>query len=181
MWGGLMCPIIPVSRRLPANWGDSISMPRPIDLAHGYLRFFEPDVLVQTKASQFETLGLGEDQSFGSRRFHSLDEVVREETGMDPDLNVGLNMCDRYSHLFKTEFQFAKRVKPRILKFHEGTKADTTFFEAAFGYFPKDGVLPYFNDVYRRTMDSEDAAPSAETWLEIVQEQAGHLQKPLAF
>ena len=169
-----MCPIVPVSKRLPANWGDGSSMPRPIDLAHGYLRFFEPDVLVQTQASQFETLGLGEDQSFGSRRYHSLDEVVREETGMDPDLNVGLNMCDRYSHLFKTEFQFAKRVKPRILKFHEGTKADTSFFEAAFGYFPKDGVLPYFNDVYRRTMDSEDAAPSAETWLEIVQKQAGY-------
>lgn len=174
MWGGLMCPIIPVPKRLPAHWFDGHSKPKPVDLAHGYLRFFEPDVLVQTETSQFDRLGLGEDQSFGKRRYHSLDQVVRQDAGMDPDLNVGLNMCDRYSHLFETEFQFAKRVKPQILSFREGTKADTAFFEAAFGYFPKDGILPYFADAYRQTMDSKDAAPSAETWSEIVQGQAGY-------
>ena len=169
-----MCPLIPVAGRLPAHWNDLPATTKPIDLAQGYLHFFEPDVLVQTEPGQFERLGLGHDQSFGKRRYYSLDQVIRHEAGMDPDLNVGLNMCDFYWHLFKTEFQFAKRMKPRVLQFREGTKAATTFFEAAFGYFPKDDILPYFADVYHQTFGAEDADPSAETWLDIVQERAGY-------
>ncbi|USA60222.1 hypothetical protein NCF85_08820 [Qipengyuania citrea] len=174
MWGGLMCPIIPVPRRLPAHWKDEFSKTKPIELAHGYLNFFEPDVLVQTEADQLERLGLGDDQSFGKRRYHSLDAVIRHDVGMDPELNVGLNMCNRYEHLFTTEFQFAKIVKPRILQFHEGPKAATTFFEAAFGLFPRDNVLPYFTDVYRQTLGAEDATPSAQTWLELIEGRAGY-------
>jgi hypothetical protein len=173
MWGGLMCPIIPFPRRLPAHWTDDFSKTKPIDLAQGYLHFFEPDVLVQTEPDQFVRLCLGEDQSFGKRRYYSLDHVIRHEAGMDPDLNVGLNMCDRYGHLFRTEYQFSKREKPRVLRFREGTKAATTFFEAAFGYFPKDDILPYFTDVYRQTLEAEDADPSAKTWLDVVKGRAG--------
>lgn len=173
MWGGRMCPIIPVTSRLPAHWRNGISRTPPLEISKGYLRFFEPDVLVQTQADQFERLGLGDDQALGKRRYHSLDQVVRREAGMEPQLDVGLNMCSRYQHLFKTEFQFAKRVRPRTLDFGEGTRADSTFFEAAFGCFPKD-ELPYFREVFRHTFEAEEAAPSPETWREIVESGAGY-------
>ena len=168
-----MCPIIPVTRQLPAHWRDSYSRPAPIEMSKGYLRFFEPDVLVQTQPGQFEKLGIGDVRSIERRRYHSLSHVIQQDAGMESDLDVGLNMCSRYQHLFKTEFQFAKRERPRVLDFAEGTKADSAFFEAAFGCFPTK-ELPYFREVYRHTLDTEEAAPSAETWREIVERGAGY-------
>lgn len=173
MWGGLMCPIIPVTRQLPAHWRSSFHRTTPIEISRGYLRFFEPDVLIQTKPGQFESLGIGEDRSLERRCYPSLSHVIQQEPGMEPDLDVGLNMCSRYQHLFKTEFQFAKRERPRILEFAEGTKADSAFFEASFGCFPKKD-LPYFREVYRHTFDAEEVAPSAETWREIAEHGAGY-------
>jgi len=140
----------------------------------GYLRFFEPDVLVQTALHQFATVGVGESQSFGKRRYDCLDDLLTDEPGLETDLNVGLNMYYRYQHLFKTEFQFAKRVKPRILYFREGAKADTAFFEAAFGCFPKADILGYLPTVYKSSMNGEEVAPSAQAWLELAQGKAGY-------
>ncbi|MBT2134640.1 hypothetical protein KK137_09870 [Croceibacterium sp. LX-88] len=160
-------------RQLPSQWRQDHFQIKPLDMSKGYLRFFEPDVLIQTRPDQFERLGLDDGQSFEKRRYYSLDRVIRREAGMEADLDVGLNMCCRYQHLFKTEFQFKKRKKPRILSFREGSKADTAFFEAAFGYFPKE-ELPYFSELYCRSLETEEAAPSAQTWLEIVERRAGY-------
>lgn len=178
MWGGRMCPMIPVPRRLPAHWNDGLLKPKPVELALGYLRFFEPDVLVETEASQISRLGLAEEKSFRTRRYYTLDDLVGCEVGMQPDLNIGLNMCDRYAHLYRTEFQFQKRFQPRVFSFLEGKKADVTFFEAAFGYFPNDDSLPYVADIYEDTLGAEQVTPSVETWLEIVEGRTGH---PLYF
>lgn len=173
MWGGLMSPIIPVTRQLPAHWRSSPHQITPKEMSKGYLRFFEPDILVQTKPGQFKSLGIIEDQALQRGRYHSLDDLIRQEPGLEPDLDVGLNMCSRYNHLFKTEFQFAKRERPRILDFAEGTKPDSAFFEAAFGCFPKND-LPYFREVYRHTFNAEEVAPSAETWRELAEHRAGY-------
>jgi hypothetical protein len=174
MWGGQMCPIIPVMKRLPRRWQKETLKRTPAEVMQGYLRFFEPDVLVQTAPDQFSMLGVNEDRSFGKRRFHSLDEVVQKEPGLKADLNVGVNMYYRYWHLFKTEFQFAKRMKPRIVYFKEGGRAETAFFEAAFGCFPRDKDLDYLPPNYKEALDAEEVEPSTEAWLEIVKGGAGY-------
>ncbi len=140
----------------------------------GYLTFFEPDVLVQTNMGQFGLLDLGEDIYCNRRRYDSLDAVIRNDHGLKSDLDVGLNMYYRYENLLKNEFQFAKRTKPRILNFKEGAKAETIFFEAAFGYFPKDDVLDYLPESYQYTFQAEEASPTPETWAEIVKGRAGY-------
>lgn len=167
-----MCPMIPVTRQLPAHWRSSSQRIAPTEVSKGYLRFFEPDVIVQTQLGQFEKLGIDDDRALERRRYHSLDDIILREAGMEPDLDVGLNMCSRYQHLFETEFQFTKRERPRIFSFSEGTIADSAFYEAAFGCFPKT-ELPYFRDVYRHTLDAEEVAPTAETWREMVEHGAG--------
>lgn len=174
MWGGLMCPIIPVTKRLPRVWQHKPFKRSALQIMRGYLTFFEPDVLVQTAPGQFDLLGIGEDGAFDRRRYASLNDVIQKDHGLEDDLDVGLNMYYRYLHLFKDEFQFAKRLKPRILSFKEGTRAQAAFFEAAFGCFPKGDTLHYLSKAYHDALEAEEASPTPETWAEIIKGHAGY-------
>ncbi|WP_116970618.1 hypothetical protein [Blastomonas sp. UPD001] len=170
MWGGMMSPLIPVMKRLPAEWKDELLPHGSQQLSRGYIRFFEPDLLVQTKAGQLASLGLGEDPSWSAnRRFFNFDNLIRKDYGLAADLNVGMNISYIYQKLFKEEFQFKRRAEPAIYHFTEGAPDDTAFFEAAFGYFPKVRQIAYFKNNYITAFDAKQRAPSFETWCDLVQ------------
>lgn len=175
MWGGMMSPIIPVMKRLPAEWSDK-SMPYgPQQVSRGYIRFFEPDILVQTKADQLKNLGLSEVlRQSASRRYFDFDKVIRKDHGLKADLNVGMNIVHVYRHLYIDEFQFKKRVDPAIYHFAEGAPDDTAFFEAAFGCFPKNPDLSYIQKDFEQAFDARQVQPSFETWLELAKGHAGY-------
>lgn len=169
MWGGMMSPLIPVMKRLPAEWNDKHFSYGPPQISRGYIRFFEPDLLVQTKAGQLVSLGLSEEPSWSaSQRFFNFDNLIRQDLGLAADLNVGTNISYIYQRLFKDEFQFKKRVDPAIFHFAEGASDDTAFFEAAFGYFPKGRQLSYFKRNYKQAFDAKQKPPTFETWRDIV-------------
>jgi len=174
MWGGMMSPLIPVMKRLPAEWSDKNQLLGPQQVSRGYIRFFEPDLLVQTRPDQLKTLGLREGPGWSaSRRFFSFDRIVRKEHGAEADLNVGTNIAHIYRRLFLDEFQFRKRVDPVIHHFAEGAPDDTAFFEAAFGYFPRDPDLSYIRSDFERAFAAKEMPPSFETWLELAKGGAG--------
>lgn len=167
MWGGMMSPLIPVMKRLPAEWNDKHLPYGPQQISRGYIRFFEPDLLVQTKAGQLASLGLSEEPSWSAnRRFFNFDNLIRKDHGLAADLNVGMNISYIYQRLFKNEFQFKKRVDPAIFYFSEGPSDDTAFFEVAFGYFPKS-QLSYSKLKYEQALDAKRKPPTFETWCDI--------------
>lgn len=169
MWGGMMCPLIPVMKRLPTEWNDKHLAYGAKQISRGYIRFFEPDLLVQTKAGQLAALGLSEAPSWSvDQRFFNFDDLVRKDHGLAADLNVGTNISYIYQQLFKDEFQFKKRVDPPIFYFAEGPPDDTAFFEAAFGCFPKSRPLSYISHNYKQAFDAKKMPPSFETWIELV-------------
>lgn len=169
MWGGMMSPLIPVMKRLPAEWNDKHLSYGPPQISRGYIRFFEPDLLVQTKAGQLASLGLSEEPSWSAnQRFFNFDSLIRKDHGLAADLNVGTNICYIYQRLFKDEFQFKKRFDPAIFHFAEGASDDTAFFEASFGYFPKIRQLSYFKSNYKQAFDAKQKPPTFETWCDIV-------------
>src|SRR5688572_6224759 len=51
LWGGFTFPILPVYRRLPRTWKDPTGRPSAKTLLMGYLRAFDPDILVQLCSS----------------------------------------------------------------------------------------------------------------------------------
>lgn len=52
-WGGIACPMIPVMDALPPAWCEANRPnPDPNELTRGLLRYFEPDLLVETCAGQ---------------------------------------------------------------------------------------------------------------------------------
>lgn len=169
MWGGMMSPLIPVMKRLPAEWNEKHFAYGPPQISRGYIRFFEPDLLVQTKAGQLTSLGLSEEPSWSAnQRFFNFDNLIRKDHGLAADLNVGTNISYIYQRLFDNEFQFKKRVDPAIFHFAEGASDDTAFFEAAFGYFPKSRQLSYFKSNYKQTFDAKQKPPTFETWRDMV-------------
>lgn len=169
MWGGMMCPMIPVMKRLPAEWNDKHLPYQPQQISRGYVRFFEPDLLVQTGRGQLASLGLSEESSrSSSQHFLNFNDLIRTDHGLEADLNVGTNISYIYQRLFESEFQFKKRVDPRIYHFAEGASDDTAFFEAAFGLFPKDRKLSYLKSNFKQAFDAKLKPPTFETWREVV-------------
>ena len=175
MWGGVMCPIIPVMKRLPTAWSSNQLSEQPRQTSRGYIRFFEPDLLVQTRTGQLDAIGIAEESSWSARqRFYNFDDLIREDHGMAADLNVGNNISHIYRQLFIDEFQFKKRIDPQIFHFSTGSAKDTAFFEAAFGLFPAEERLAYIEENFRQAFVAKLKPPSFETWLELAEKRAGY-------
>ena len=63
LWGGLYNPIIPVFRRPPSAWKNSFLPHEKItEIITGYIRFFEPDVYVESERGLIEKAGLSKFQ-----------------------------------------------------------------------------------------------------------------------
>lgn len=51
LWGGAYCPIIPLYKRMPASWRESLLRPLAArEVASGYVEAYDPDILVQISA-----------------------------------------------------------------------------------------------------------------------------------
>lgn len=175
MWGGMMCPMIPVMKRLPSAWAESYFSGAPQQISRGYIRFFEPDLLVQTKSGQLAAIGLDEEPSWSARRrFYNFGDLLHTDHGLATDLNVGTNMSWLYRHLYRDEFQFKKRIDPTILHFKEDKSGNVAFYEVAFGCFPKDRQLSYIRENYKQAFASEEAPCTFETWRDLIKKGAGY-------
>lgn len=175
-WGGMMCPLIPVMRRVPKAWRDEpFRRPTPSKITQGYLRFFEPDVFVETVPGQLEAAALSRSAVWRERsRFRDIDSLIRTEAGRAPFLDVGVSMHRVYANLFKAEFQFKKRHDPKILLFEGGDRIATAFFEACYGLFPDGDTLSYIREHFRRAFDAQVVEPSVESWTTIERGEAGY-------
>src|SRR5687768_8066532 len=59
LWGGMYNPIIPVFRTPPKGWrSEKFERVRGADVAKGYIRFFEPDVFVESEGGLADEAGL---------------------------------------------------------------------------------------------------------------------------
>jgi hypothetical protein len=179
MWGGQMCPLIPVMKRRPSEWSDKLATENAQQISRGLIRFFEPDLLVQTAADQLDAVGVKREPNWlGSERFIDIGDILTTDKDIVADFKVGANISQLYRHLFAEEFQFQKRFETRAHYFSEGTSSDTAFFEAAYGFFPKDKRLSYIQEDYIEVFAATEKPPTFETWLELA---ANHADFPQYF
>jgi len=57
LWGGLYNRLIPVFDRAPSRWRMFHFRPKSLDIGRGYMRFFEPDVVVEAEQGLAEKVG----------------------------------------------------------------------------------------------------------------------------
>ncbi len=174
LWGGVACPMIPVVQSLPTAWkSDHIKRPDPRQLTSGYLRFFEPDILVETAPGQFARAGLTVDEIYNRNcRLVGLDALIRTEPGRRPDFDVGLGMHHVYDHLFRTDFQYKRRVDRPVLCFSGGDRVGRAFYETCYGLFPDRDDIAYVKEYYDGALEAAEVRPDVETWHKLERQQA---------
>ena len=179
LWGGMYNPIIPVSRSLPAAWRrGSYKRPSGHHLARGYIRFFEPDVFVETEPELAQSVGIENDTRSGLfPRVISLDDLVRISEDRQPGFVFGLNILDVYQELYRSEFRFVSRHDSFVALFRDRNRHGA-YIDATFGSFPKHEALSYIQQAYENAFRPTILKHEPSTWLRLVNEY-GHA--PLTF
>jgi hypothetical protein len=168
LWGGMFNPIIPVCAVLPIAWREEHF--REITgrgLAEAYIRFFEPDVFVETEAGLAEEAGVEDRKTFLSERVTSLKEFVHAEENRRADFAFGLSAYDIYSDLYREEFKFAPRKQRNVAIIED----DDPYYEAVFGVFPRAKKLAHIKNAYVDICEPEAFSATAEICLKLFKDR----------
>jgi hypothetical protein len=178
LWGGMYNPIIPVCDDVPNAWKDPFGLgPTGFELTWAYMRFFEPDVFVETVAGLAAEAGIpASDIDFNYPRILPLSSFFDQGEDRRSRAPSGLNIFDVYEHLYAREFRFVSRHGHRIA-FVEAADADQPFVEAVYGRFPVSGKLAPLAETFSDTFDPVKFDASAE----LVQNCRGLLLRAFGF
>jgi len=166
LWGGTYNPIIPVFKKPPKEWKPEIyERFKGLAVAKGYIRFFEPDVYVETEVGLLEEAGLGalREQHVLHSQVIPLKELFEPEGGRKwSEPEFGLNIHGVLGHIYKTEQQFVRRdIRESILVRPERGNALT---EAMFGVYPTSSDLTYIQKAYMDVYNPDKVSANPETW-----------------
>jgi hypothetical protein len=166
IWGGAYSPIIPVFKRPPKEWKPEIYQRfKGAEVAKGYVRFFEPDVYVETEKGLLEEAGLSalRQQPAIHPQVIPLDELLKpEKDRKSAEPEFGLNIYDVLKHIYKTERQFVLREKHESLLV--STERSNALTEAVFGAYPASADVKYIEKAYIDVYRPEKVKPNPETW-----------------
>jgi hypothetical protein len=172
LWGGVYNPIIPVSANLPDAWKERHPLPDPdpVEIAKGYIDFFEPDVFVEAQEGLAKEIGLTVgDLDYDHPRLLSLDAFFTKGGPYDPDIPLGTSIFHLYRDLYEREFKFVPRHERRVALMAAETE-NAPFVECFMGGFPAAGPLARLAQAYRDAFDPVALAPTAESWMKVVKE-----------
>lgn len=166
LWGGIYNPIIPVFRKAPTEWRPMAHERfKGVEVAKGYVRYFEPDVYVEAESGLAEEAGLG-----ALRQRHSLHpqiltlkELFEAEDGRDwGEPKLGLSIHDVLRHVYKTEQQFVHREKRENLLV--GADGGSALTEAIFGVYPTSRSMTYVQRGYVDVFKPERLHATPGAW-----------------
>lgn len=173
MWGGRLNPIIPVGRFPESSRSSVKNLHRTErDISRAYMRFFEPDLLVEAESGLAEKIGYGalSQQPLDSHVI-TLDELHSKKwTGRNLDLYFGQSIMDVYIHEYETQRQFVLRDDtPNLLM---DDKVERRIVESIFGAFPKESDAHYFESGYKQAYSPKTAKASPETLVSVFEGRA---------
>jgi hypothetical protein len=165
MWGGRFNPIIPVFRKPPKAWaaefpGDATGL----EIARGYIQFFEPDAFVEAQPGLLEKAGLSALRGYISQgRVLTLDELLAPEPHKDwAVLHLGLPVTDCLEHSYRTNQRFQKRDPSSAMKI--AMPPASGLAEAMFGVYPDNTGSEYFSQNYNGVHRPEALPCSPASW-----------------
>ncbi|MGB3166478.1 MAG: hypothetical protein WBA68_06865, partial [Alteraurantiacibacter sp.] len=165
LWGGLACPMIPVAEALPTEWVEDFpAAPSAGDLAAGLLRFFEPDILVETGAGQLNRIGASGRDTYEQHPDLELDGFIRTQGAGRSMRDLGLRVDHVYGHLYRKEFQFERRTPHKMLSFDGDDEVGRAFFEACYGLFPDRPDFAPIGAAYVEAFNAKPSPANVETW-----------------
>lgn len=178
LWGGVYNPTIPVFRVPPKEWKlERLERIKGLEIARGYIRFFEPDVFVEAEEGLLEEVGLGAlraDHGL-SREAVTLKEFLSPRDHRDwSEPAFGLNIVDVLSEVYRAEQRFQHREQRRSVLVKADKKSGLV--EALFGSYPRRSDTNYVEQAYKDVFAPQEVAATPMTWLEVFKKGA---QTPL--
>jgi hypothetical protein len=150
IWGGALCPIIPVYRRKP-SW---VAQERA-DLTNGWIAAFEPDALVEVAPGTASRTG------YEDHLVVPLSEVEQEH-GLR---SVATTVWQAYATAYDEVYQFAQRHPEDTVLCDPATRADALWVAAFFGSLPMDSAL---RKAYVHTFDPVSLEIGEKTFMDLV-------------
>jgi hypothetical protein len=157
LWGGIFNPIIPVFEKTPDNWSDSpLPAPTPAEILQGYLRFFDPDVLVTCGAIDPSSV------ASGGRSVISAADITAPitESGVP---GYGIGLFEILAALGEKEFKFVRRDGLRVFA-PTFDAAAQPFLATILGDVPPEGAGQY--EDYLKLVETERPAITFDNYLD---------------
>ena len=174
LWGGVYNPIIPVFRIAPREWrAERFEHVKGLDVARGYIKFFEPDVFVESEEGLLEEAGLGalREQHVMHPYVVTLRQFLEPERDLDwSDPAFGLNIMDVFRYIYESEGRFQLRtVRPSVLVKRQQRSG---LVEAVFGLYPQQRDTNYIAKGYKDVFAPTELKATPEAWLEVFKKGA---------
>jgi hypothetical protein len=168
LWGGRYNPIIPFFEDTPTRWLERHQRLRGLDIARGYIEFFEPDVLVETLSGMGDKLQWHHDQDhFELPRLAALDDFFEIDSRKRVNFVAGCDIFNVIVHLYNHEFKYQRRHKRPFALIEPG---NDSFYELFGGAYPSDDALKYIADGYRDVFEPETLPASSSSFTKYLQE-----------
>lgn len=172
LWGGRSNPIIPVGP-YPEFWCEEHPvMRRPDrDVAREYMKFFEPDVLVEAEIGLATSIGYGAlaDHHLQTQLL-GLDDLYSSDGYHPPEFHFGLSVIDAYEDIYQAQRQFLLRDNPPTLIFNDTQLSPIV--EAVFGAFPCEEEAQDFHKSYVHVFRPDAVDLNAEHWFQLFRDGA---------
>lgn len=166
LWGGVYNPIIPVFKRTPKEWQlDGHQKLTGIDIAKGYINFFEPDVYVEAQNGLLDDVGLGSlrNENILNRRVVSLKDFFEKEEGrIWAEPAFGMNISDVLTDVYRSEKRFVRRDVRESLFIK--TEPGNSVTEVLFGTYPSVHSLEYMGRNYKEVYQPDVVGADPDAW-----------------
>jgi hypothetical protein len=163
LWGGRYNPIIPYFETGGEQWTWHFQQNAGLDVARGYVNFFEPDVLVETVVGMADKLGwkYTKDYSFGLPRVISLDKFYEKDNRGIIKFATGIDIINVIYELYDQEFKYKRRHKRQFATVKPDI--ESVFFDLVGGRYPEDDELKYIHKIYKDVFEPVGLPADAAT------------------
>lgn len=169
LWGGRYNPIIPFCDTDGSRWHSPYSHIDGLDITRGYVEFFEPDVLIESRPGMAQALGWEEGETFWR-----MPRVLRQshfykvsERGLT-EFAAGIDILEVMFALYNAEYQYERRHKRPFATINPAQ--GDAFFDVVCGRYPADEPLNYIHRTYEDVFTPEILEATAETAIRQIKE-----------
>ena len=138
LWGGRYNVMIPFFDTGGERWVRPYHTEGGLNVARGYVNFFEPDPLVETSPGMAERLGWQDKERISELpRIVSLDEFYTKDFRGRTEFAAGIDILEVMHHLYRQEYKYERRHKRGFVTVENGG----AYFDVVGGRYPSDEML----------------------------------------
>ena len=169
LWGGRYNVMIPFFEAGGERWVRPYHAEGGLDVARGYVNFFEPDTLVKSSPGMAERLGWrNKGLTFGLPRVVSIEQFFEQNLHGHAEFAAGIDILEVMHQLYDEEYKYERRHKRPFAAFDDID--GNAFFDVVGGRYPNDELLTNISDAYAQVFSPEKLPHSADTATKLYKE-----------